>query len=1057
MSLRHSNISRKQRFASPWLVSGVIAGVAAVYFVTQGMALDPHRRVSQYLQESWGTEKGFPGGTVSAIAQTSDGYLWVGTEKGLIRFDGMNFQRFSKATPTTSEIGAVQGLLADANGNLWILLQNTKILRYHDKTFEMGRDEAEVGITAVGKRNDGTVLLSSLAYGTLAYEKDKFEAVQAESSAAINAEAGGTNEKQDTLSSRLSWATGVVSHRLAEPDAAVVSMAESEDGRLWLATRDGLFSLLDGRLAGMANGRAAAKITSLLAMPGNRLWVATESGLMTWNGAELSQAEVPVALRRTKVLAILRDRDANVWVGTSAGLFRLNGDGAELDGNGAASGPITALFEDREGNVWAGGSQGIKRLRNGAFVTYTVGSLRSESSGPIYVDEKGRAWFAPFEGALHWLEKGKIGTVTRDGLDTDVVYSIAGSEDGLWVGRQRGGLTHLTYTGSAMTAKTYTEADGLAQNGVYAVYESRDRSVWAATLSAGVSQYTNGHFVTYAKASGMVSDRVTSITESPDGIMWFATPEGLNAFSNGRWRIFKINEGMPADNMNCVVSDSEGVVWIGTGSGLAFFKSGRVQAVSNAPAALHEPVLGIAEGQNGQMWIATANHVLSAERERLLEGAVSDADMRAYGLEDGMEGTEGVKRERSVFADGMGRVWFSMNRGLSVIDTKRAVNNSIPAMVHMDGISVDGNTMDLGQAVRVPPGSHRITFSYSGVSLSVPERVRFKYTLEGFDRGWSEPVSTREAVYTNLDSGSYRFRVMASNSDGMWNSAESSVALAIAPVFWKTWWFRLGTLLAIGLALVMYLRMRIHRLAKQMNMRFDERLAERTRIARELHDSLLQGFQGLMFRLQAAREMLPDQPKEAAEALDVALDRGDEVIAEGRSTVEDLRHSTSQDNDIVVALTSLGEELAGSGNGHAAAALRVLVDGKPRELNPMIRDEVYRIAREALRNAFQHARAKKIEAELEYGDREFSLRVRDDGEGIDPAVLREGRRSGHWGLPGMRERARELGGDLHVWTESGAGTEVSLSVPAAAAYVASYARTGFWFRRGNAKGTHGRT
>ena len=203
--------------------------------------------------------------------------------------------------------------------------------------------------------------------------------------------------------------------------------------------------------------------------------------------------------------------------------------------------------------------------------------------------------------------------------------------------------------------------------------------------------------------------------------------------------------------------------------------------------------------------------------------------------------------------------------------------------------------------------------------------------------------------------------------------------------------------------------------------------------------------------------MLPDQPKEAAEALDVALDRGDEVIAEGRSTVEDLRHSTLQDNDIVVALTSLGEELAGSSNGHAAAALRVLVDGKPRELNPMIRDEVYRIAREALRNAFQHARAKKIEAELEYGDSEFSLRVRDDGEGIDPAVLREGRRSGHWGLPGMRERAKELGGDLHVWTESGAGTEVSLSVPAAAAYVASYARAGFWLRRGNAKGTHGRT
>lgn len=217
--------------------------------------------------------------------------------------------------------------------------------------------------------------------------------------------------------------------------------------------------------------------------------------------------------------------------------------------------------------------------------------------------------------------------------------------------------------------------------------------------------------------------------------------------------------------------------------------------------------------------------------------------------------------------------------------------------------------MDLAQPILVPPGSHRITFSYSGLTLSVPSRPRFKYKLDGFDQRWSEPVSTREAVYTNLDSGSYRFRLLASNSEGLWNSAESALPIEIQPVFWKTRWFRPATTLVLSLALLLYLRLRDRSLARQMHLRFAERLAERTRIARELHDSVLQGFRGLMFRLQAVRDPLPERPADAAQALDSALDRGDQVIAEGRGTVEDLRHSNLQDNDIVQALTTLGQEL----------------------------------------------------------------------------------------------------------------------------------------------------
>lgn len=1015
-------------------------------------ALDRTRTISKYMRERWGSEKGFPGGTVTAISQTSDGYLWIGTEKGLIRFDGINFRTYPQATPLPLAIDEVRALVTDSEGNLWILLQNTKILHYRQGSFELGRDEAEVGITAISKRRDGAVLLSSLAYGTLTYKEGKYETLEPSSGAVADSGTAGTSDGVDSLSSHLAWATGVAAHRIAAPDSAVVSMAETSDGKVWLGTRDkGLFNLIDGHVSAVTKGKFGEKMTCLLPLEDGKLWIGTGNGVEAWNGAELTQTTVPAAVRRTKVLTMIRDRDQNVWIGTDSGLIRVNSEGVSADESRSAnSGAITALFEDREGNVWAGGEGGIERLRDSAFVSYSVGSLQNESSGPIYVDEKGKAWFAPFEGGLHWLKDGKTGSVTNDGLNEDVVYSITGSKNELWVGRQRGGLTHLHYGGGSMSTKTYTQADGLAQNGVYAVYESRDGAVWAATLNGGVSEYANGRFVTYSRADGMASDTVASIVESDDGTMWFGTPNGLNALWKGKWRVFTAEDGMPSDNVNCLLSDSAGVLWIGTASGLAFKRSGRIESLQQAPPPLHEPIMGIAEGRNGRLWIATSNHVLAAKRDKLLDGKLGEDDVHTYGLEDGLLGTEGVKRERSVFEDSLGRVWFSMSRGLSLIDTGRGEDNSPASIVQIEEVSADGNAIDLKQPLRVPPGSHRVTFDYSGLSLSVPERVRFKYKLEGFDRGWSEPVTTRQVVYTNLDSGKYLFRLIASNSGGTWNSRESSLAIEVEPVFWKTWWFRVSSVLLIGLTLMMYLRLRVQRLARQMDMRFEERLAERTRIARELHDSLLQGFQGLLFRLQAVRDMLPERPGDAAQALEKVLDRGDEVIAEGRTTVEDLRDASLRDYDIVQALSSVGEELARSHNG-LAAGLRVLVEGKQRELDPMSRDEIYQIGREALRNAFQHAGAHKIEAEVTYGDSEFSLRVRDDGKGIDPKVFQVGRREGHWGLPGMRERAKRFGGQVHIWAEAGAGTEIELTVPGSVAYVGWSSRSRFWFLKGNVR------
>lgn len=1038
--LRNSNIFLDVSREWQWLRKSLVVGFAIVCCASLAQALDPNRLLSQYIREHWGSEKGFTGGSVTAIAQTADGYLWIGTENGLIRFDGLSFRLFQQATPTTFPIGAVQQLIADAEGNLWILLKSTKILRYHDGKFDLGREEAEFGITSVIKRTDGSVLLSSLALGPLTYRAGRFEVVSPPAES-VNLASSVTN---DDLSSRLSWATGVTPHRFAEPNSAVTSMAENSDDMLWLGTRDkGLFFMRHGKVFSVSGVPPETKINCLLVLPNGELWIGTDRGLLRWNGTKITAEGVAAPLVHVQVLSAIRDRDSNIWFGTANGLIRLSPEGVALDaGNPRTSRPVTALFEDREGNVWLGGPQGIDRLRDSAFITYSVSGLTSESGGPVYVDQTGRVWFAGYEGGLQWLAGEKNGDVTSAGLAQDVVYSIAGGEGELWVGRQRGGLTRLRFSNGSVSARTYTQAEGLAQNSVYAVYESRDGTVWAGTLSGGVSEYKDGRFTTYTTADGMSSNTVTAIAETTDGAMWFATPNGISEFDKGRWRVLHANDGLPEKTVNCLSPDSSGVLWVGTASGLAFVRSGRLQTPAGLPASLHEQILGIAEDRNGWLWISTSNHVLRLKREKLLGSMLTGEDVREYGLEDGLKGIEGVKRYQSVIADRKGKIWFSMNRGLSVVDPTRATPGSAPALVHIDGVTVDGNKIDIHDSLRLT-GPHRtITFNYIALSLSVPERVRYKYKLEGFDEGWSNPVTARETTYNNLISGSYRFRLMASSSEGAWNSGESDVAFQIAPQYWQTWWFRLTAMLVAALIILLIFRLRMRQLAVQLNMRFEERLSERTRIAQELHDTLLQGFMSASMHLHVADDCLPEDSP-AKPLVTRSLQLMTRVIEEGRNTVRGLRSSDAGQQNLEEAFTRLQQELAPSGH----AEFRVLIEGTPRPLRPVIRDEIYSIGREALTNAHRHSKATEIIVEIEYSGNQLHVLVRDNGIGINPDILRSGR-DGHWGLPGMRERADRIGARLRLLSRAAAGTEIELSVPSRIAFeVQPSGGPRLWFSR----------
>ncbi len=968
-------------------------GLVLLGLATDARALDPNRLPSQYVGDQWTTANGFPGGVVNGIAQTADGYLWIGTDRGLIRFDGVNFRPVSLNSITTASNLAILQLLTDARGTLWIRPEGAYLVSHKDGRFESVRHGFHA-VTAVSTDSHDGVLVSDIERGTFRVRSDDVE-------------------------------------KLAPVSSPVIALAETAEGTIWMGTLgDGLLLLTGGRATQVNAGLPDRKINCLLAVGRDELWVGTDTGLYRGKGNGFRRVELPPFLGSVQALSILRDRDSNIWVGTARGLLRINATGisfleeTELRGEGG----INVLFEDREGNLWMGGARGLGRVRDSAFVTYSsVNDPRFEHGGPVYVDQASRAWFAPPQGGLYVLQNGRVQPVTSIPA-RDVVYSISGGGDEVWVGRQRGGLTRLQFRNGAIASQSYTDTDGLAQNSVFAVHESRDGSVWAGTLNGGVSEFKDGHFTTYTTTNGLASNTISAILETRDGGMWFATPGGLTSLANGQWKTYSTVDGLPASEVDCLFEDSSGTVWIGTAGGLAFLASNRFRAPREAPGMLREQVAGMAEDKSGSFWIATSDHVLRVPRDKLLSGVVKAVDVRAYDQADGLESTGGVKRNRSVVSDSAGRIWFSLSRGLSVVDASQITHTSVPALPHIEAITADNITADLSGPVRIPASPRRIAIEYTGLSLAVPGRVRFRYLLENFDSNWSQPVAAREAIYTNLGPGSYRFRLVASNSDGLWNEAGAFVDFSIAPAYYQTTWFlSLSTATLIAAIWAAHrVRLRIVEKHGQEIAALNERLMkaqeqERIRIAGELHDGVIQNMSAATLMLGTAKRGIQDSSDAKA-----TIDKVQQILIQAGTEIRQLSHDLHppllQDAGLPKAVHAYCEQFS------AACGIPVAceVDERVADLSRVTALALFRIVQEALGNAAKHAAAKGIVVRLNRSDSVVSLSVTDDGRGFDRTRLAGG---GGLGLVLMRERASQLNGTFEVESARERGTTIRVVVP----------------------------
>jgi signal transduction histidine kinase len=1006
-----------RRYASAWGAPAIVWLLCAA----PAAALDPEWTVTQYLRERWTAERGYSGGPVHAIAQTPDGYLWIAAERGLVRFDGLSFRLLAVDRDAPGAGAGVLGLAVDGRGELWARLQAPALGRLAGGALRIGPsgpDDRGAVITAMHVRTDGSLLIATLGQGVLVVNGTSFSTLVPPT---------------------------------AMPNSFVLSMAEA-DGALWLGTRDaGLLRVEPSGITRVTDGLPDMKVNSLVAVNGAELLVGTDRGLARWTRAGVVRDAELSRVGDAPVLSMVRDAEGSLWLAAGVrGLVRVARGQIERLEIVDEPTSITSLFEDRERNIWVGTDRGLERLRDGVFLSYsTREGLPRGAAGAVHVDGNGTTLVAHSAGGLFEIRDGLARRVPLPALDGDVIYSIAGGAGELWLGRQHGGLTRVRRGPGRLAIDTLTTRDGLPQNSVYAVCRARDGSVWAGTLSGGAAHLGSGHRRIYTTTDGLTSNTINAIVEGTDGVVWFATPTGVSALTPGGWRRYTRADGLPANDASTLFEDSARRLWIGTSAGLAYVEQGQLQVPAAVPAALGRAVVGLAEDRLGWLWIATTERVLRVRLEKLAGSVVSEAEVTEYGVEDGLTALEGVRRFRSLVADPRGRVWMATIRGLAAADPVHAAAAGVAPAVHVTSLVVDGGPVAVGS--RIPPRSRRVAFGFAGLSLARPDAVRYRYRLDGFDVEWSDIVSTREAIYTNLPPGPYRFRVQASSSDGTWSGAEASMPFLVEPALWQTRWFQGALVSALIAAAWGFYRLRLRQLSRQMSARFEARLAERTRIARDLHDTLLQGLISASMRLHVAADTVPEgSPARASLAGVHALMR--QVIDQGRQAVQGLRVEPAGALALDEAFARLPAEIAPA----SPVEFDVQVVGTRRPLNPLVYDGVYRIGREAVVNAYRHAGARRIEVGLEYGVNEFHLRVRDDGRGMDEPVRRAGR-DGHWGLAGMRERADDIGARLTLWSRPPVGTGVELVIPHVVAYRSTRHETRGpgWFRRFKTRHTAG--
>jgi len=988
-------------------------------------ALARDRTIAQFAHTAWGPKEGAPS-TVRALAQSTDGYLWLGTPDGLFRFDGRIFERYQPQSSGQLPARNVSSLFALPNGDLWIgfrsggigLLRNGLVTNY---TTHEGVPSA--GVSSFAQDREGAIWAGTSA-GLLRLEGNRWKEV-------------GND-----------WNF---------PGALVRTIFLDRQGTLWVSTEDALVFLPPGTQRFQPTGIKVGQVQQITQAANGKLWMAETTRSV--RPLPLSDKQLPPDETEVQVgsQGILFDNDGALWITSIGdGLRRapapelLRGKIKEFNTgvesftakDGLSDDVAITILQDREGNIWVGTRNGLDRFRKTNLV-------------PILLPFKTvYAVLTPGDAGDVWVEN--LGAMIRvQGGHTEAGQRFPNKQAALFSYRDRGGAiwwlasdaiyrfkagSYLRLGYPQSFPKSYSEAS-------IAATEDGSGTLWLGAAREGLFYREKERWQRLEGASEFAQLSPRAAFTDWMGRAWFGYAEGTIIILQDKniQKVFHPGDS-PVGGVKAIGGRGRHT-WVGGESGLAFFAGDRLRRIIPADSETFNWVMGVEETPSGSLWLAESRGVIEipeTEVQRALEDSSYRVRYRLFDTLDGLPGrfvSQGSLAREIQATDGV--LWFAALGGIAWVDPANIATNAFPPPVAIQTVKANSRQLFSTTNLVLPPRTTDLQIAYTALSLAVPERIQFRYRLEGVDKDWQDAGSRREAFYTRLGPGQYHFQVIASNNDGVWNDKGAYLDFEIAPTWYQTNWFRVASVGAFLTLMWGLYQLRLQQLHRQFNVRAEARANERTRIARELHDTLLQSLHGLMFQFQAARNMFQKRPEEALQALDDAIMGTENAITESQGAIQNLRGTATED-DLVHLIKITGEDLAASRSGdHDSPRFGLTVEGQQRALSPDIRDEIYRIAREVLRNAFRHANAHRIEVEIMYDEDQLRLRVRDDGKGIDPLVLEKGSRPGHWGLPGVRERAQQMGAKLDVWSEMGAGTEVQLTVAASVAYRKRSGRSSF--------------
>jgi signal transduction histidine kinase/ligand-binding sensor domain-containing protein len=972
-------------------------------------ALDPEQGIDRCAIERWAAKNGLPGDSVRTMAQATDGQLWIATFGGLARYDGIQFTLIEAPADLRLAVSDVDQMLAARDGSVWLGSLHHPPLRVQQGV-----------VSALDRRQGLPPGQHALAY----------------------AEQAGGQIWMATEAGIYRFADGrFIPHAAAGLDGRLATALRVDDrGTLWLGTDRGLFSLVGDRLVAHPAVPGEARVSALHEDRGHVLWVAAGDSVVaienTGSLQRLTRFSAREGLPAGPFSAITDDADGNLWIGTRFGLVRLRAGKTQLytATDGLSDTDVASLLVDREGSLWVGSrNSGLMQVSDRTLDTRaTPAVLAAHELESVCEAPDGAMWFGSRGGGAVRVKDGRSQQYGHaQGLPTDTVNAVLPGLDGeMLLGTPRG---------------LYRWRDGRIEDvgswpgQVIALYRDRARVLWIGGMGELGRLDPDGHLTTYGPGDGVPVRHVRHMVEDASGALWVSGVQGgLVSWQGGRFARPAIMDLVARKKgaIRSMLLDPAGVLW------LAAERDGLIRIEGNQPF-VHDASKGmpqsllyqLLEDDAGDVWIGTHNSIVRVSRSSLdavAAGQRSGVDAVSFETLDRRSGTVAAElKQPSAWKSRDGRLWFVAAQAVITIDPRRVRTNTVRPVVAVEGALVDGRPADAASDVVVPAGAHRIEVQYAARALLQPGKVRYRYRLEGVDADWVEAGTRRVAIYTDLPPGSHRFQVLASNNDGLWSDRGATSRLLVGQPFYRNYRFYLvcvAWMLPLGLIVVFLLhRMQLRRVRAEYNVMF----AERNRVARELHDTLLQGMSAVGMQLHSIRGRLAGAPAETSQDLDVVQDTVAQCLEETRRVVWNLRRDGAPRGELAAALSRSAERICKP----AGVACEVHVErgtGATTRVSPATEDELFRIGEEGMANAVKHAQAQRIDVHLRYGDAQVVLSVSDDGRGFDPQSAQS---PGHFGLTGLRERAAKIGGTLVIRSKPGEGTTVEVTAPARAGAV----------------------